>query len=176
MRSNDGQGKARDSMPNGSKRTKQPVGSNDGTTRTFALRNVYQRTKAVQNRLTDHQQKRFICPRQAAAVLRTRFSSIPTIQKSPVSPVKTAPYPQRSGLRMCPIARLKITAWIMASFSTPIMIPAKLGNDREALLAYYVERGVAQGQTANAYIDPREILNAFPDIEMMFGDDCYLSL
>lgn len=50
-------------------------------------------------------------------------------------------------------------------------LAAALGNDPEALLAYYVEYGIAEGQQANAFFNPREVLDALPEVEMMLGDD-----
>lgn len=44
------------------------------------------------------------------------------------------------------------------------------GDDPEALLAYYVEIGLPEGQRANDYFDPVEAMAAIPEAESMFGD------
>ncbi|MFH1513157.1 MAG: CotH kinase family protein [Bacillota bacterium] len=49
-------------------------------------------------------------------------------------------------------------------------IIAKVGNDHRALLQWYVENGIADGQAANVFFNPREILDALPNAEEMLGD------
>ena len=48
---------------------------------------------------------------------------------------------------------------------------AAAGDDPDALLAYYVETGIAQGDVANAFFDPKEVLADVPDITDLYGDD-----
>lgn len=49
-------------------------------------------------------------------------------------------------------------------------VVAEVGDDPEALLAYYVENGMEEGQVANAFFDPAEILEKMPDVEESLGD------
>ena len=47
---------------------------------------------------------------------------------------------------------------------------AEVGEDAQALLAWYVENGIALGQQANAFFDPAEALATVPDIADLYGD------
>ena len=47
---------------------------------------------------------------------------------------------------------------------------AESGEDSQALLAWYVENGIALGQQANAFFDPAEALATVPDIADLYGD------
>jgi hypothetical protein len=47
---------------------------------------------------------------------------------------------------------------------------ALAGDDTDALLAYYVETGLADFQVANAFFDPEEVLKNVPDIADLYGD------
>lgn len=49
-------------------------------------------------------------------------------------------------------------------------VVAEVGDDPEALLAYYVENGMAEGQVANAFFDPAEILAKIPDVQETVGE------
>ncbi len=48
---------------------------------------------------------------------------------------------------------------------------AAAGDDPDALLAYYVETGIARGDVANVFFDPKEVLANVPDITDLYGDD-----
>lgn len=48
---------------------------------------------------------------------------------------------------------------------------AEVGSDSEALLAYYVQNGLDEGQVANAFFDPTEVRAKIADAESMFGDN-----
>ena len=48
---------------------------------------------------------------------------------------------------------------------------AAAGDDPDALLAYYVETGIARGDVANAFFDPKEVLADVPDITDLYGND-----
>lgn len=50
-------------------------------------------------------------------------------------------------------------------------VVAAVGEDARALLAYYVEEGMAQGQMANAFFDPEEVLRQVPDLAVLLADD-----
>lgn len=46
---------------------------------------------------------------------------------------------------------------------------AQAGDSAQALLTWYVETGMAQWQQANAFFNPREVLEAVPDIAELYG-------
>ena len=50
------------------------------------------------------------------------------------------------------------------------LIAAAVGNDRGALLRWYVTNGIPDGQAANEFFKPREIQEKLPDVEMMLGE------
>lgn len=50
-------------------------------------------------------------------------------------------------------------------------IVADVGNDPDRLLSYYVENGIAEGQVANAFFNPKEIFDCLPDVAEMLGED-----
>ena len=48
---------------------------------------------------------------------------------------------------------------------------AEVGSDPAALLEYYVQNGLNNGQIANVFFDPTEVLAKISDAESMFGDN-----
>lgn len=50
-------------------------------------------------------------------------------------------------------------------------VVTEVGDDPDALLEYYVNYGIADGQVANCFFDPQEVLDKLPSIEEMLGDD-----
>ncbi len=50
-------------------------------------------------------------------------------------------------------------------------VVAQAGEDAQALLSWYVENGIGQGQQANAFFNPAEALAGVPDIGALYGDN-----
>jgi len=50
-------------------------------------------------------------------------------------------------------------------------VVAEVGSDPAALLAYYVDYGIWDGQAANAFFDPNEVISQLDDVVQMLGED-----
>ena len=50
-------------------------------------------------------------------------------------------------------------------------VAAEVGNDPDALLSYYVNTGLAEGQAGNAFLDPKEVLDKTPDVAKEAGEN-----
>jgi len=49
-------------------------------------------------------------------------------------------------------------------------VVAEVGDDPEALLAYFVDNGLDEGQVGNAFFDPAEIVEKMPDVVEAVGE------